>query len=147
MKRREIRELGNPAIVERLAAALRARATFGAVEPSLLNRLLALGALLELDRGEALIRESDAGAPEFYVLLDGSLLVQSQNGFIARLDKPGDVAGEMAVLMSSKRTADVIAEGPVRVVALPSSALADEEFAEVAAAIRGAMLRDDWIQY
>lgn len=147
MKRREIRQLTDPVLVERLSAALRARATFGAVEPSLLNRLLVLGALLELDRGEALIRETDAGAPEFYVLLDGSLLVQSQNGFIARLDKPGDVAGEMAVLMSSKRTADVIAEGPARVVALPSSTLADEEFADVTAAIRGAMLRDDWIQY
>ena len=147
MKRQEIRQLQDPAQVVRLVAALRARDTFSALDARRLGDLVRLGALIELDKGEALIRESDAGAPEFYLLIEGALAVQSAGAFIARLDKPGDVAGEMAVLMSSKRSADVVAETAVRAVAIPSKALASAEFAQVAEALRGVMLRDDWVKY
>ncbi|MGQ0587625.1 MAG: cyclic nucleotide-binding domain-containing protein [Gammaproteobacteria bacterium] len=147
MKRQEIRQLQDPAQVERLVRTLCTRDAFSALDASLLAKLVRHGALVELGQGEALIRETDAGAPEFYLLVEGALVVQSAGAFIARLDQPGDVAGEMAVLMSSKRSADVVAETAVRAVAIPSKALALPEFAPVAEGLRGVMLRDDWIKY
>ena len=38
-------------------------------------------------------------------------------------------------------------DGAVRVVAVPSQALMQPEFADVAAGVRSALLRDDWIRY
>lgn len=147
MNRRELRALADPALARTLADALRGRDTFAALTPPVLAALLESAALLELAPGEALIRESDAVAPEVYLLIDGALAVQSQGRPIARLDKPGDVVGETAVLMQSKRTADVIADSAVRALAIPAAVLARPEFAELAAGLRQAMLRDDWIQY
>ena len=147
MKRQDIKQLKDAAQAERLVGTLLARDAFSAIEPALLAKLVRHGALVELDKGEALIRETDAGAPEFYLLVEGALVVQSAGAFIARLDKPGDVAGEMAVLMSSKRSADVVAESAVRAIAIPAKALAQPEFAAVAEALRGVMLRDDWMKY
>jgi CRP-like cAMP-binding protein len=104
------------------------------------------GVLIEIAAGDALIREGDAAA-EVYLLLEGALVAQSDGAVIGRLEHAGDVVGEAAVLLSSKRTADVIAESAVRAVEIPSKLLARPEFAAVAAGIRAAMLRDDWVKY
>lgn len=147
MKRTDIARIEDPALAGRVAAALGQRGPLAGLADVAMAKLVRLGTLLELDAGEALIREGDPAAAEIYLLLEGALVVQSQSGTLARLDRPGDVVGEVAVLLSSKRTADVIAESAVRAVALPSQVLALPEFAEAAAGIRGAMLRDDWVQY
>lgn len=147
MHRRELRAIADPALVRDLAAALRGRDTFAALPPAVLTALVESAALLELEPGEALIRENDAAAPEVYLLVEGALAVQSQGRPIARLDKPGDVVGETAVLMQSRRTADVLADSAARALAVPASVLSRPEFAELAAGLRQAMLRDDWIQY
>lgn len=133
--------------VERLVATLSGCAAFAGIAAALLARLVRLGTLLELNAGEALIREGESAAAELYLLVDGALVVQSKAGFIARLDRPGAVVGEVAVLLSSARTADVLAESTARLIALPSGVLSQPEFAEVAAAVRSSMLRDDWVQY
>jgi CRP-like cAMP-binding protein len=103
--------------------------------------------LVELDAGEMLVREGEPATAELYLLIEGTLVVQSKGGFIARLDELGAVVGEAAVVLSSKRTADVVAESAVHALVVPSQVLAQPEFADVAASIRGAMLRDDWVQY
>jgi CRP-like cAMP-binding protein len=45
-----------------------------------------------------------------YILVEGSLVVVASNKFILRLDQPGDVVGEIAVIQSASRSADVVAE-------------------------------------
>ncbi len=142
MKRTDI----EPALAGRLAETLCQRGPLAGVAAGTVASFVRRGALVELKPGEALIREG-AAAAEIYLLLDGALVVRSQGGALARLDCPGDVVGEAAVLLSSKRTADVIAESAVRAIEIPSKLLALPEFAEVATSVRTAMLRDDWVQY
>ena len=142
MKRTNI----DTALASQLANTLRQRGPLAGLEADVLARFVRLGALIALDPGEALMREGEV-ASEFYLLLEGALVVQAQGGTLARLDRPGDVVGEAAVLLSSKRTADVIAESPVRAIEIPGELLVLSEFREVSAGIRGTMLRDEWVQY
>jgi CRP-like cAMP-binding protein len=147
MKRTEISGHPDAALPGRLAAGLRERGPLAALDPELAAGLLRLSALVELAPGEVLIREDEAAAQEVYVLVEGALVVKSRDGVLARLDRPGDVAGEVAVLLTSRRTADVIAETAVRALAIPASALARPEYAQVTEGISGAMIRDDWVKY
>ena len=147
MQRTKIDGLDDAPLVERIAEALRQRGALGGLDALLVTKLLRLGDLIDLHAGEALVREGDPAAPEIYLLVEGSLVVQSKGAFIARLDKPGDVVGEAAVVLSSVRSADVTAESAVRAVAIPSEVIALPEFTDVAAGVRGAMLRDDWVSY
>jgi CRP-like cAMP-binding protein len=147
MKRQDVRSFADPALAGRLADPLSASGALAGIAASVIAAVARDSQLVELAAGEALVREGEAATAEVYLLVEGSLVVQSKAGFIARLDKPGDVIGEVAVMLSSKRTADVLAESGVRVLAVPTPLLARPEFADVAAGIRGAMLRDDWVQY
>lgn len=147
MKRTDIARHGDPALAARLAETLRQRGPLAGLAVDAVARVVDLGALLELEPGEVLIREGESAASEVYLLVEGAFVVKAQGATVARLDHPGDVVGEVAVLLSSKRTADVIAESAVRAIAIPSKMLAQPEFAEAAAGIRSAMLRDDWVQY
>ena len=142
MRRTEI----EAALAGQIAEVLRARGPLAGLPLETLANFVRLGALTELAPGDALMREGEA-AVEFYLLLEGALVVQSQGGIVARLDKPGEVAGEAAVLLKTRRTADVVAESAVRAVAIPAGLLPMPEFAEVTAGIRSAMLRDDWVEY
>lgn len=142
MKRTEI----DAARADELAETLRQRGPLAGAAAPAVAALVRRGSLVELEPGQALIREGEVAA-EIFLLIEGALVVQSQGAPLARLDRPGDVVGEAAVLLSSKRTADVIAESIVRAIAIPSKLLALPEFTEVAASIRGTLLRDDWVQY
>ena len=143
MKRTEI----DPALASRLAETLRQNGPLSGLAADAAASLITLGTLVELEPGEALIREDEEAAREIYLLVEGALAVKSKSGMVARLNRPGDVVGEVAVLLSSKRTADVIADSAVRALAIPEKVLEMPEYAEVASAVGGAMLRDDWIQY
>ena len=143
MKRTEI----DPGLAARLVELLSKRGPLMGLPDDIATRLVSLGQLVELAPDEALMREDDAATPEVYLLLDGALHVRSKSGTLARLSRPGDVVGEVAVLLSSKRTADVVADGAVRVLAIPSKVLTMPEYAQVAEGVSGAMIRDDWIQY
>ena len=147
MKRTPIAASQDPAVPDALGAQLSASGPLAGIAPDLIARIARGGATLELEPGEFLVREGEPAAPEVYLLLEGTLGVQSQGSFIARLDQVGAVIGEVAVVLSSKRTADVVAESAVRALALPIAALGQPEYRDVAAGIRGAMLRDDWVQY
>jgi len=143
MKRKDI----DAALAGRLAQTLRQHGPLAGLAADAAVSLIKLGTLVELEPGEALIREDEEAAREIYLLVEGALVVKSTSGTVARLDRPGDVVGEVAVLLSSKRTADVIADSAARVLAISAKALDLPEYAEVASAVGGAMLRDDWIKY
>lgn len=154
MRRTEISQLTDPALAERLTATLRELDALNGIAAPLVAKLVGLGTLVELEPGETLIHEGDLAAPEIYVLIQGALVVQSKTGFIARLDQPGDIVGEVAVLMSSKRTADVVAESAVRVIAIRPGVMKQPEFADVSAVFHKMVshsvskkMSDDWAQY
>lgn len=146
MKRTNLADANND-LVDGLAARLGQHGPFAGLGAASAASLLRLGELVALDPGETLIHEEEEAKPEVYVLVEGALVVRSKTGTMARLDRPGDVVGEVAVLLSSRRTADVVADAAVRVVAIPAKALKMPEYAQAAANINGAMLRDDWVQY
>lgn len=146
MKRTDIAR-STDGLIDRLAESLRHHGPLAGVDADTTTGFIRRGALLALDPGEALIREDDDASGEVYLLVEGALTVKSQSGTLARLTRPGDVVGEVAVLLSSKRTADVIADGAVQVLAIPSKVLAMPEYAQVADGVSGAMIRDDWAQY
>jgi CRP-like cAMP-binding protein len=147
MKRTNIADSKNADLVDRLAEALRQRGPLAGLNADVAAGFIRLSALVELEPGEALIREDEEAAPEIYLLVQGALFVKSNSAMVARLNRPGDVVGEVAVLLSSKRTADVIADSAVRAIAIPAKVLTMPEYAEVASGVSGAMIRDDWIQY
>lgn len=142
MKRTQI----EPGAAARLAEALRHRGPLAGLPAPLLSSFIARGEWVELAAGESLMREGDV-ATEFYLLDEGALVVRSAGAIIARLDKAGDVAGEAAVIMKTRRTADVVAETPTRAVAIAGALLPLPEFADITSGIRASMLRDDWVEY
>ena len=135
------------ALVASLSARLCERGPLAGLAREVVAAVVRAGAIVELAAGEMLIREGEPATPEVFLLLDGALVVQSKAGFIARLDELGAVVGEAAVVLGSKRTADVVAETEVNALVVSSQVLVQPEFADVAAGIRGAMLRDDWVKY
>jgi len=147
MQRIPIATIADRALAPRLAATLAARGPLAGLAEPLLAEFVARADLIDLPAGAALIREGEPATPEVYLLLEGALIVQSGGAQLARLERPGDVVGEAAVVLGSRRNADVLAEGAVRALAVPGEVLKRPEFADVAAGIRGALLRDDWVQY
>ena len=71
--------------------------------------------------GETIVRAGEPGE-ELYVILEGSVSVE-RDGRTRRTLGAGDFFGEIAVLTGSVRTADVIAVGAVRCLAVPRDLL------------------------
>lgn len=69
---------------------------------------------IEVDGGDVLMKEGDR-ATSFLVVVEGELSVQRGGTTIATLG-PGEVVGEMAILMDRHRTATVVADGPAVVL-------------------------------
>lgn len=89
---------------------------FRRLSKEILANILRQGALVTLEKDCHLIREGDKSPPEMYILVEGSLAVVANDKFILRLDSPGDVVGEMAVIQSAPRSADVITETDCRLI-------------------------------
>ena len=80
------------------AEAIKDRRYFRKIPMNLLLEMLRLSQLVMLSQDEQLVHEGDKDPPEMYILLHGSLMVTSQGEFISRLESPGDVVGEQAIL-------------------------------------------------
>lgn len=93
----------------------------------LLRSILKQGSLLSVEKDELLIVEGDESPPELYILIEGSLAVLSQKKFILRLELPGDIAGELAILNPGPRSAEVIAEVPSRIIAFSQDVFTVDE--------------------
>jgi CRP/FNR family cyclic AMP-dependent transcriptional regulator len=75
-----------------------------------LLELVAALPLIELADGEVLITDGEP-SPGLFVIIDGVLEVERHGHHLARLDTPGAVVGEMAVLLGTAATASVVARG------------------------------------
>ncbi|MBF0240617.1 MAG: cyclic nucleotide-binding domain-containing protein, partial [SAR324 cluster bacterium] len=84
-----------------------------------LRKVLQQGYLLHLKKDEVLIKDGDTMPPEMFILVEGTLDVMSQEKFILRLERPGDIAGEMSVISPGPRSADVIAQSDCELVSFP----------------------------
>jgi len=113
--------LDRPAIVERL----RLTPLFGGLDDAQLDRLVALGEIVDLEPSALLIREGDA-ADALYVVLDGELDVTKRAGRseipLARVG-PGALQGEFAALEGGRRLASVKAVTAAEVLRIPVAAL------------------------
>ncbi|MDP1795669.1 MAG: cyclic nucleotide-binding domain-containing protein [Acidimicrobiales bacterium] len=76
----------------------------------------------EFADGELIVRKGDPGREMFIIQSGGAIVRNAAGEEIARLRR-GEFFGEMSVLESSPRDADVFADGDTRVLALGSGAL------------------------
>ena len=116
-----------PGELENLAHTLKQSRFFQKISTSLLIEMMRQGEIVRLGADENLIREKEPRKPEIYVLVEGVLAVTSNETFLMRLDKPGDVAGEMSFISGTGHSATVIAETDTTVIAFPQSLFEVEE--------------------
>ncbi len=112
---------------ERVVAILLARSELFSVLPPKVRQGLAGRLVSEgYQRGDAIVREGEA-AESFYLIKSGEVeVVAGGDGavFLSKL-KPGDFFGEIACIQETPRTATVRALGPVEVLRLARSDLAE----------------------
>jgi flavin reductase (DIM6/NTAB) family NADH-FMN oxidoreductase RutF len=94
---------------------------FGALAPEQLQRLLAAGAERSFADGEPIVRTGEPGH-ELFVILEGAVRIERDGRPLGSLSA-GELFGEVAVLDGRERTADVVADGPARCLAVPREAL------------------------
>ena len=78
---------------------------------------------IDMPEGKQLAREGEF-AYEFFVIADGTAEVTHDGEHVASLG-PGDFFGEIGILASERRTADVVATSPMRLIVLTSRAFRD----------------------
>ena len=96
---------------------------FSALPPEVLERLLASGDERAFEDGETIVQAGEPGR-ELFVVLEGRARVE-RNGIVLTELGAEELFGEVAVLDGGERTADVVAIGPVRCLAVPREALRD----------------------
>ena len=104
---------------------LRLTPLFGGLPDDQLDRLVDMAEIVDLEPGEALIREGDE-ADALYVVLEGELDVTKRSGRseipVARVG-PGSLQGELAALEGGRRLASVTAATPAEVLRIPVGAI------------------------
>ena len=107
---------------EVLAGRIQESRYFQNIDISLLKELLRQGEIVNFKAEEHLIQENEARKPEIYVLVEGSLAVLSKGTFLMRLEKAGDMVGEMSILDDrEKNTTSVVTESDSTLIAFPNS--------------------------
>jgi CRP-like cAMP-binding protein len=104
-------------VAKRWQGALAQVPLFSGLAPRHLRRI---GDLTEEQRymeGSRVVREGDVG-DTFYVILEGQAKVVSGSGRVVNRLRPGDFFGEISLLDGGPRTASVVAETPLTMLAL-----------------------------
>ena len=99
---------------ERMVAAT---PVFSALPPEVLGPIVDAGDERRHGDGETIVRAGDAGA-ELFVVLEGEVAVMREGRRLASIGT-GSFFGEISVLDGGTRTADVVAVGAVRLLAIP----------------------------
>jgi CPA1 family monovalent cation:H+ antiporter len=91
---------------------------------------------IDIKAGETLLREGDFGYAMFAITSGNAQVIQ--NGEVIRVLGSGDVFGEIAVLVSGRRTASVVATTPMKLVTVFNRDLwrLERDIPEVATALR-----------
>ena len=121
MQRKALSSFKDSRDLERFAKIIQSGRYFNKISLFLLKEMLSQGEIATLNAEEFLIKEKKSKPPELIVLIEGSIVVTSQDHFIMRLNQPGDVVGEMSIIYSDpKPFTDVITEEPSKVVIFPN---------------------------
>jgi CRP-like cAMP-binding protein len=104
---------------ERLPLA--AVSVFSGLSPELQQAVLARGEVKTFTAGQPVLGEGESG-DVLFLLLEGAVRVERTGRTIATLQE-GDFFGEVSVLAGGPRTADVIAESPVRTLTVSRQTL------------------------
>lgn len=94
---------------------------FTGIAPRHLKKLADLTEEQQFMEGARIVREGDIG-DTFYVIREGEAKVTSATGRVVNRLRPGDFFGEISLLDGGPRTATVIADTPLRMLALPRKA-------------------------
>ncbi|MGC4117187.1 MAG: cyclic nucleotide-binding domain-containing protein [Myxococcales bacterium] len=118
-------ENSRPTPLERDCAFRTLNRTFETSRDEWIGTLLDSATPLSVNRGQIVVRQNDR-TQDFFVVLSGKLEVVLQEGGdrphrVAEIH-PGEVFGEMAVIMGTPRTATVRAITPVRLLRVPGEA-------------------------
>lgn len=120
--------MSEPASDGKLAELLSGVAPLRNLDRNILLSIAGQMSVVEVEAGEALIRQGDV-ADRMFVILDGELeaSITAQDGSrqVIRLMGPGEMVGEVALLAGGERTASVIASRRSRVASLSAAALDD----------------------
>ncbi|MBY0274277.1 MMPL family transporter [Candidatus Binatia bacterium] len=98
---------------------------FSDLRPSQARLVALLAGLESYPSGAAVVRQGELG-DEMYVIIDGKARVVVDTGGERRHVRDfgrGDVFGEMGLIRSHERTADVVADGPLEVMTVDQRAL------------------------
>ncbi len=94
---------------------------FSGLAPRHLKRLADLTEEQRYMEGARVVREGDIG-DTFYVILEGGAKVMSRAGRVVNRLRPGDFFGEISLLDGGPRTASVVADTPLTMLALQRNA-------------------------
>jgi CRP/FNR family transcriptional regulator, cyclic AMP receptor protein len=86
-----------------------------------LAKLLRLSKIREYEDGELIIREGEED-PWLYFLLSGRIKIKKNDVEIARIDRVGEIFGEMRIVDFQNRSASVYAEGRTICLGVDTSA-------------------------
>ncbi len=86
-----------------------------------MSKLLRLSKIRQYEDGETIIAEGDYD-PWLYFLLSGRIRVAKEGVTISRIDKQGEIFGEMRVIDERSRSASVYAEGQTVCLAVDTAA-------------------------
>ena len=113
------REAGDPAQAKRLALkrdVLANMPLFSRLSERELLRVMQAVVVREFNDGDVIIREGDKG-DELFIVLEGKVRVSRGEQTLTHLG-PGEHVGEMALIRSVPRSANVIAVGPAELIAI-----------------------------
>jgi CRP/FNR family transcriptional regulator, cyclic AMP receptor protein len=86
-------------------------------ETKSLSRLIKLSKVRQYEDGEVIIKEGDTD-PWLYFLLSGEVRIVKDNHDIAKMNRQGEMFGEMRFLDNMSRSTSVIASGPTVCLAI-----------------------------
>ncbi len=120
MKRKTLALTISSSELDHYAGKIRSGRYFRKISSYHIKEMLLHSELVKLNAEEYLIRKDERNSQELIILLEGSLLVTSDEQFIMRLNNPGDLVGELSVIAGeSNHFADVISEEKSKVVIFP----------------------------
>lgn len=97
-----------------------------ALSPAAHDKIFAQGRILDVTPGTKLTASGEAGNSAYFIL-DGKAVAGTADGkgsyHSLSSMTPGDYFGEIAALTGAKRTADVVAEEPTRLLQVPAATL------------------------
>jgi len=95
---------------------------FAGLPPRHLKRVGDLTEEVRFMEGATVVRQGDAG-DTFFVILEGEAKVAGPSGRVVNRLRPGEYFGEISLLDGGPRTASVVAETPLTMLALSRASL------------------------